>query len=315
MAEPAAHYDEHQILVAAPARAVYDIAADVTRWPWTFPPTVHAERLESGGGTERIRLWALANGEVKTWTSARVLDPEGLCVRFRQEVSQPPVAEMGGEWVMTPLSAEKTLVALKHEFRALDDDPAGVRWIREAVDRNSRAELEKLKTAAEAPDRDALTLAFRDSVSIAGNLVDVYDFLADAARWPERLPHVARLDLTEEVAGIQVMAMDTVAAGGAVHTTESVRVCFPPNRIVYKQTAVPALMAAHTGSWTLSGVDGAVTATAEHTVVLEPAAVPRVLGASSTVADARELVEKSLRANSTTTLKHARAFAEERRRG
>jgi aromatase len=97
---------EHEVTVRAPAATGYRLIADVQNWPRIFPPTVYVDRLESSGRTERIRIWATANGEAKNWTSRRVLDPAALRIEFRQEVSTPPVAAMGGTWLIEPISAE-----------------------------------------------------------------------------------------------------------------------------------------------------------------------------------------------------------------
>ncbi|MGC5412953.1 SRPBCC family protein, partial [Streptomyces sp. DT225] len=69
---------EHEITVRAAASEVYRLLAEVENWPRLFPPSVHVEQLEADGDQERIRIWATANGEAKSWTSIRVLDPEGL---------------------------------------------------------------------------------------------------------------------------------------------------------------------------------------------------------------------------------------------
>jgi aromatase len=130
--------------------------------------------------------------------------------------------------------------------------------------------------------------------------------------WPERVAHVDRLDLTEDEPGVQVMAMDTRTADGSVHTTESVRVCFPDDlRIVYKQTATPALMAAHTGRWTIVPAEGGgVTATSQHGVVLREEPIQKILGEDADTARARTYVREALGRNSTATLKLAKQFAE-----
>ncbi|MFE9767975.1 aromatase/cyclase [Streptomyces sp. NPDC005808] len=157
-------------------------------------------------------------------------------------------------------------------------------------------------------------LSFEDSVRIDARPELEYAFLEDAGRWPDRLPHVAGLDLTEEAAGVQVMSMDTLTADGAAHTTESVRVCFPDAaRIAYKQTVTPALMSAHTGVWTVApGPDGTTIATSRHSVVLREEAVERVLGAGADLAAARSYVREALGRNSTATLNHAKRYAESR---
>jgi aromatase len=317
VAQPATHHTEHQIRLQAPPEIAYRTIADVARWPYTFTPTIHAERLEGDDREELIRIWALANGEVKTWISRRQLDPVARRVEFRQEESQHPVAAMSGIWALKPLSARETLVTLTHDYQAVDDDPEAVRWIRDAVDSNSRAELDKLRQAVEGTQEQAeLLLSFEDSVDVDGTRADVYDFLNRAERWPERLPHVARLELREDTPGIQVMQMDTKAADGSVHSTRSIRVCFPESRIVYKQTTLPALMSAHVGEWRLTGrADGGLTVTAKHVVLLKRSAITEVLGEGTTVRKAREFVQRALSGNSTTTLLHAKTYAEARRHG
>jgi aromatase len=306
---------EHTVTAAAPAEVLYGVIADVTQWPAIFGPTLHAERIEGDAGSERIRLWALANGEVKTWTSRRSLDAQAYRVAFRQEVSQPPVASMGGEWTMKPGTEDGTLVVLTHDYAPVDDDPANADWIARAVDRNSRSELDSLKRAAERrPGLGELMMTFEDSVVIDAPPADVYDFIYDCRLWPERLPHVSRLELEEKPGGIQRMTMDTRAPDGAVHSTESVRLCFPAGRIVYKQTTVPRLLTAHTGRWTFAESSGGTVATSQHTAVINPDTVGDVLGPGATVADARASVRKALGANSMATLQLAKRHAETARK-
>ncbi|MEU4349647.1 aromatase/cyclase [Streptomyces sp. NPDC023838] len=311
MSQPTTHFTEHSVSIAAPADITYALIADVTGWPRLFAPTVHAERVSGDDEQEVIRLWALANGEVRTWTSRRLLDPRARTVAFRQEVSQPPVAAMGGEWRITALPDGGCAVDLLHDYAAVDDDPDGLDWIERAVDRNSRAELAALKTAAEQHERTGeLVMSFEDSVDIAASAAEVYAFIDRSDLWPERLPHVSRLELTETVPGLQLMTMDTRSPDGTVHTTESARVCFEDTRIVYKQTRVPAIMTAHTGEWTFRPTADGVRATSRHTVAINPHTVRDLLGESATVADARQAVRSALGTNSLATLNLAKTHAE-----
>jgi aromatase len=306
---------EHAITVHAPAAEVYRLLAEVENWPRLFPPSVYVEYLEREGNRERIRIWATANGEAKNWTSRRDLDPEGLRITFRQEVSAPPVAEMSGTWIVEPLGEQETRLRLLHSYRAIDDDPEGLAWIDQAVDRNSSEELPGVKSGLEQVTRTAeLTLSFVDSVQVDGSAKDLYDFVNEADRWTERLPHVSTVRLTEDTPGLQVLRMDTRAVDGSTHTTESVRVCLPHHRIAYKQTTLPALMTLHTGYWEFrTDEDGKVTASSQHTVVLNPDNITRVLGAEAGVPQARRFVRDALGANSRATLEHAKRYAEERR--
>ncbi|MGV9280629.1 aromatase/cyclase [Streptomyces sp. NPDC003730] len=305
---------EHEITVSAPAGDVYRLIADVTNWPRVFPPTIYVDHLERSGDEELIRIWATANGEAKNWTSRRVLDPGNLRITFRQQVSTPPVASMGGTWIVEPVDGGTARVRLLHDYTAVDDDPAGLAWIEEAVDRNSRTELAALKTNVElATASEELTFSFEDTVAIDGSAKDAYDFVNEADRWAERLPHVATVRLTEDTPGLQTLEMDTRAKDGSTHTTRSYRVCLEGRKIAYKQTTLPALMSLHTGYWTFRDTDTGALASSQHTVVLRPENIERILGPEAGVAEAREYVRTALSTNSRATLGHARDYAEARR--
>lgn len=309
MAESLPHHTEHSRIVRAPWRAVYDLVADAARWPAIFGPSVYLRHLERGERAERFQLWAVTNDEVRNWTSARVLDRPGRRIRFEQEHSERPVTAMGGDWTFRPRPDGTTLVVLRHHFTAIDDDPSTVRWITEAVDRNSPTELDALARIAELGcNPEEVVFSFQDSLPVPGSAADAYDFVYRADLWPQRLPHVGRVALVEDRPGIQDLRMETVTPDGSSHTTRSVRICFPYERIAYKQVLVPSLLLGHSGEWIFTeGTDHAVI-TSRHTVVLNPAAFPDV-----SIADARERVRAALVANSETTMGHAASFAAERR--
>ncbi|MGI5456687.1 aromatase/cyclase [Streptomyces sp. CA-249302] len=304
---------EHAITASAPAGAVYRLIAEVRNWPRIFPPTIYVDQVEQDGDSERIRIWATANGEAKNWTSRRTLDPEGLRITFRQEVSTPPVAAMGGTWIIEPLSPGESRVRLLHDYRAIGDDPEGLAWIEEAVDRNSRSELAALKQNVElAHAAEDVTFSFEDTVHVAGSAKDVYDFINEAGRWSERLPHVATVRLQEDTPGLQSLEMDTRAKDGSTHTTKSYRVTFPHQKIAYKQVTLPALMTLHTGYWTFADTADGVAASSQHTVTINTANIAKILGADATVEDAKTFVRDALSTNSRATLGHAKDYAEAR---
>lgn len=300
---------EHVKDVQAPAKDVYNLLADVENWPRLFPPTLHVDLLQREEGRERLRIWATANGTVKNWTSRRVLDPEGLRIDFRQEVSAPPIAEMGGAWVIEERPEGGSRVRLLHDYRAID--PSELEWIDGAVDRNSRSELDALKANIErVHSARELTFSFEDTIRVEGSVKDTYDFVNDAGLWPERLPHVAAARFETDDAGVQTLEMDTRSQDGTVHTTKSHRIAFPHDRIVYKQSTLPALMDLHTGRWTFEEEGTEVLATSQHTVVINADNVTAVLGEGATIADARKYVREALSANSGATLRLAKAHAE-----
>lgn len=304
------HSTTHEIDIEAPGQVVYDLIADARAWPRRFRPTVHVERTSFDGTVERLAIWAMANGEVKHWTSRRELDAPMWRVGFRQEVSAPPVAAMGGEWIVAS-APRGCRLTLNHDFAAIDDDPASAAWIRSATDRNSETELANIKALAEgAAGGEDLTFSFADEVLVAAPAEPVYEFLYAAALWPDRLPHVSRLELREDVPDIQLMTMDTKAEDGSVHTTESARVCFPHQRIVYKQLATPILMTAHLGEWSIAAGSDGVRVVSEHTVTVSEPAIVKVLGDGAGVAEAKAFLRRAIGGNSRATLGLAKRFAE-----
>ncbi len=295
----------HQVTVKAPAAAVYQVIADVSQWPLCFPPTVRAERVGGDDAEEIIRIWAVANDELRTWESRRWLSASDLRVEFAQTKPGHPVAAMSGTWRIAE-DGDGCLVSLDHAYRAVDDAPAALALIARAVDTNSRAELEHLRRAAERSAESGLVLDFSDSQTMHGSLSDAYAFIYHADRWPERLPHVARVELRENVPGLQRMEMDT-RSGDGTHTTVSYRVC-EPGLISYKQTILPQALAAHSGQWTfLAGPGGQVTVTSRHQVILDPDGIARLPRPPASLRAARDMVRAALGGNSRATMARAAA--------
>ncbi|WP_405604657.1 aromatase/cyclase [Streptomyces sp. NBC_01410] len=312
MSDTRVHRTSHRVEVAAPAGVLYGLIADTVRWPLFFPPSIHVEQLEFDGTHERLRIWATANGRVTSWTSVRSLDPELRRVDFRQQVPASSVESMGGTWIVEARGGDRSQLTLLHDFVVPGDAADKVAWVQGATDTNSRAQLDRLKDVAERWTRlDDLVLLFEDSVRVNGPAELVYDFLYRAGDWPELAPHVRRVELTEQAPGVQVMSMDASGADGELHTTESVRICFPhAGRIVYKQTAPPALMAAHTGEWSVEPDATGVTVTAQHQVVLNEADIERMLGEGAGLAAARRRVREDLGRAGTLMLALAKQHAE-----
>ena len=86
--------------------------------------------------------------------------------------------------------------------------------------------------------------------------------------------------------------------------------CFPNEAIVYKQTGTPEIMAAHTGRWDIRDNGSGVELSSQHTVVIRPDVVPKVLGPNGTVQEARQKIQHALSTNSMTTMQHAKKAAE-----
>lgn len=305
------HERSHTQLIAASAKVVYQLVADVSRWPAVFGPTVYVNHLWRDGGAERFRIWATVNGEVAAWTSQRKLDYHNLRISFEQERSQAPVASMGGSWTFREFGPEHCEVELRHHFTAVDDDPGDVQWISTALDANGAAELAALRRIAESgyPVDDVL-FAFEDVVHAGGcPAAEIYEFIRRGDLWAERLPHVRSAQMTEDPAGIQHLTMETMTADGSAHTTSSTRLLLD-NQIIYKQHVLPDLLSGHSGQWTIDDTDSGAVITARHVVALRPEAVTDVMGPDGTLAAARTFIHEALSTNSRATLDHARAHAQ-----
>ena len=299
----------HEIEVAAPANRVYELLADVENWPAIFPPTIHAVSEPVAEDEELLHIWATAGDHVKSWTSHRRLRPSVLRIDFTQVVPTAPITEMSGTWIVEPRGAMSSIVRLLHHYAA--DAEEDIEWIDRTVDINSRSELHGLKVTVEADQgRTASRFDFVDEFTIEGRLHDVYDFINQADKWAQRLPHVATVRLTEATAGVQFLEMDTRSPDGSTHSTASYRICFEPERIVYKQVTLPALMQMHGGQWTFTQVEGHVVASSAHSVVIEPEYIKSVLGPEATLDDAKAYVRNALSSNSRATLGYAREYAE-----
>nr|AKD43497.1 Aromatase [Streptomyces minoensis] len=297
------------VVVEAPAKVVLDLIADPDPLHYLSPTIVYADRVTVGPAQDRVTVWTITGTE-QVWsrTQHRTLDPDGLRVTF-EDTPESTLAGVRGEWLLRAVSDDKTEIELKQDTSALTSP--------EAVTRAEEARSDLLSTvayaAANRQELSDLVVDFRDPLFAAGSAEDAYKILNEADRWPERLSHVSRIDMTEEVPGIQFFDMDTTTSDGAPHTTRSVRICFPHSKIVYKQIGLPALLAAHTGHWLFTPTREGIVIESRHVAVIKPTALS-ILGEGTTVEDARRYLRRVLSTNSMTNLRLSKEFAEEQAR-
>jgi len=310
MTDTRVHRAVCEVTASAPAGVLYGLLADATQWPLFFQPCLHVEQLDFDGTHERLRMWASAGENIASWVSSRRLDVGRHRVEFCQDVTAAPVQSMRGVWTVKPLG-DRCHVTLEHEFTVAGDDPADVARLKQITHTNSRAQLDRLAWLAERWARlDDLVLSFEDTLRLKGPAELVFDFLYRAADWPGQLPHVHTTQLVEDAPGVQVMTMGSTTSDGTVHRTESVRMSFPgAGRLVFKQTRTAALLAAHTGEWTVDPDESGVQVTARHTVLLREEAIEQVLGPGASVADARRHLREELGGACLAVLHHAARHA------
>ncbi|GAA3343178.1 SRPBCC family protein [Amorphoplanes nipponensis] len=303
------------VAVAAPADAVFGLITDVRRWPQLFRSLVHTRiGPGDGGATDVVHCWGVRGPDaVRAWTARRWIDAEALTVDFDNEPPPPGVRAQHGRWTVEPSGPGSCRVTLSHAFDCGDDVP-GHLADRTAAEfaRHSAGQLAELKQAAErGVELDQLIIGWEDTLFVSGDAADAWVVLWEAGRWPERIPHVSRLALSEPEPGVQFFDMDTATPDGRAHTTRSVRIGFPHDLIVYKQITLPPMLEAHTGHWRFEQTPEGVLLGARHTVTLKKSALD-MLGPGTTVPAARRYARKVLGTNSMKNLQIAKAYAEER---
>lgn len=301
----------HHVRVAAPAGVVYAVLADAAKLPLFFSRSIHVERLEFDGERERLRMWCLVDGQLKSWISWRHLDPVERRIEVRQEPPVFPLDSMGGVLSVRGEGPHETELEMLYGFSVTGDLPEDLAWVGRAAALTARVQLDDVKSCAERWTRlDELVLSFEDSMRINGPAELVYDFLYRAGDWPELVPHVTRVDLAEDAPGVQRMTLQTLTGYGS-STTESVRICFPhAGRIVYKTITPPELLAAHTGEWLVVPDERGVTVTAKHSLVLREENITAVLGEDAGLAQARRYVRQALSQHCVALFTLAKEHAE-----
>jgi hypothetical protein len=141
----------HTIRVAAPPKRVFELVANVDRWPALMDSLASVEHLGFDGTCERVRFVRCGDGVARDLTMVRELNPKRMQVRFRQVEVAPPLASMGGFWLVVPKGLG-SMVALDHYYRVQDDNPAAVARVEDELAAESRSMLTALRDAMEFDD-------------------------------------------------------------------------------------------------------------------------------------------------------------------
>jgi polyketide cyclase/dehydrase/lipid transport protein len=157
----------HTIRVPAPPKRVFQLLAHIEGWPELFESLAAVERLGFEGTGERVRFWQNVDGQLRSWTSVRELNPRRMQVRFRQLELPAPLASMGEQWVVTPKGAG-SVVVLDHYYRVVGDQ-ADALYVERDLDATSTAMLAGLRHHAEFDGGVAnLIESYSDSVTPEG---------------------------------------------------------------------------------------------------------------------------------------------------
>lgn len=136
------------VTIGAPPRRVFQLIADIDRWPALFGAVHAVERLEAGPTGERLRLRGTVGGRSGSWLASREVNAKRLQVRFRHESVRPPLVSLGGLWLVVPRNGGSE-VALDHYYRVVDDSPAEAGRAEQVIAATSGTLLASLRAAAE----------------------------------------------------------------------------------------------------------------------------------------------------------------------
>lgn len=145
----------HTIRVAAPPKRVFELVANVDRWPALLDSLVSVEHLGFDGVCERVRFSKRVDGATHAQTMVRELNPRRMQARFRQVDVRSPLATMGGFWLVVP-KGRGSMVALDHYYRVVDNEPATAAWVERQI----------------AVESTSMLAALRQTVEFAGGMAD-----------------------------------------------------------------------------------------------------------------------------------------------
>lgn len=133
------------VKVAAPPKRVFELVANIDRWPALLDSLTAVEHLGFEGVCERVRFSA-STGDTSTFV--REMNTRRLQVRFRRLDPSAPFASMGGLWLVVPKAAG-AVIALDHYYRVLDDSPVTAARLAREIAADSAAVLGTLRQTAE----------------------------------------------------------------------------------------------------------------------------------------------------------------------
>ncbi len=141
-----------EIVIGAPPKRIYDLAAATERWPELLPHYRSVRVLEERQGRRIVEMAARRDFIPIRWVAEQINDPERPTIRFRH--IRGWTRGMDVEWRFEPLE-EGTRVTIEHRLVFLF--PLAAAWLgRNVVSKFfieyvARKTLARMKVLAEAP--------------------------------------------------------------------------------------------------------------------------------------------------------------------
>lgn len=292
---------QHNIEIAVDRQSAFQFCLNVEKWPEYFEPCKKAKVVFQDEHQQLIEITALADQELLTWQSERMLDNENTIIYFHQSKPSELFDRMEGSWRF--YATEKgCLVSLEHCFVLKKDEEDDLKKARHIIDENSQKELASMKQILESSKQriDGLSLIFSDAMFIKAPVPYVFSRLKQVEKWPDILPHCQAIDMLYDD-GVYQEFMMTIVTPRKNETMRSVRICRENYRIDYFQPNPPEILKKHTGYWTVEKEKNGTKITAYHRVEINPHAINDSFGAISSQ-EALNKVKEAIQKNSVATM-------------
>jgi aromatase len=147
----AAHTD-NEVVVEAPLDYVWDRMMDIESWPNLFSEYANAEVIEEDGNRVQFRLTTHPDpdyeGQVWSWTSERVADPEAHTSKSKR-IETGPFEYMNIEWYFEEANGG-TKMRWVQDFSMKPSAPADDPTAEEYMNKNTKEQMRVIKERREA---------------------------------------------------------------------------------------------------------------------------------------------------------------------
>jgi aromatase len=265
----------------------------------------------------------MQDGRRVSWNTQRRYFDAIHRIDYHLPVPMPFLESMNGQWRVVPVRPGHCLLTVNRSWRLLADVGGireGVNTVAQAsaivdafVNENAQTEMQAIRAFVEGGG-DAFT-SFTTSYRLPHPPDEVYRVLADAAHWPEVLPHCESLKMVYDDAQYQEFLMRVRTPRG-VETFRSIRRCNPDElSIHYFQPEPPAVLRTHHGSWQVKSAPGGGSEVfSHHDIQLNRDACVAAFGDADVRLHKRRIKELVI-ANSGTTSEACKRWLEARQGG
>ena len=277
----------HSIEIDTEIEKVYNVCANVLKWPEYFPPCKKAKIITENGNQQLIEITAKSNEEEFTWQSERILYPKNYRIEFHQSTPGPLVKYMQGIWHVFKLN-RGVLLSLQHTFEVKDNvenlinnvqnKEDALQFMHQSIDSNTKQELGAIKKLLENDGLRNLEAKFTAEIDIKATAEQVFNLLYNIKDWPNILPHCEKITVLYEDGCNQEFEMTVVNAEGKSEVMRSIRHGYVNTMIEYFQPSPPPVLKQHAGKWTINETESGIHLEAWHSITLCEDGVRNVWG-------------------------------------